>query len=178
MWQSAAGHRVLIAPNAEIANFVGATYRFDETRVCAVTVHRTVSGWLVAAGDLRLALTPGRRDVLGWTLRAVPAVVRRRPQWAQLTDLIARRLLPGVQTIGRAPDGRRQWYAARDHRPLRQARAWLGGKDLGPLRDVARVDFGFSAFPRRPAIVHCTSYIEDLPRTPVGVERRVADSGP
>ncbi|MCA1823343.1 MAG: hypothetical protein ABR520_08015, partial [Mycobacteriales bacterium] len=82
-------------------------------------------------------------------------------------------------TIGRAPDGRRQWYAARDHRPLRQACAWLGGKDLGPLRDVAPVvDFGFSAFPRRPAIVHCTSYIENLPGTPVGAQRRVADSEP
>lgn len=38
------GHRVLLAPSAEVAEFVGSTYRFDEVRVVPVTVAITVAG--------------------------------------------------------------------------------------------------------------------------------------
>lgn len=156
------GERVLLAPTRRIADFVAATYRFDRIEVVPVTV-TAVAGdsLLVEAGPLRLRLRTGRRTALGLLLSAVPAPLVRSPVWAALCDVPARLLMPGVRTLGRAGPGRREWYGARDLRPVVAADAALGGEDLGALAPLdPPVAFGFGSAPRRPSLVRVTTTVE------------------
>ncbi|WP_263172288.1 hypothetical protein [Streptomyces sp. SCSIO ZS0520] len=155
------GHRVLLAPSARIAEFVSATYRFDEVRTQPVTVLRTEADWSVDAGPLRLRFTPGARTALGALLRAVPPALAANTTWTALCDLPARLLLPGVRTRGSAGGGRREWYAARDVHRITAARASWDGRDLGPLRPVVPpVRFGFGSAPPRPALTRILTTVE------------------
>jgi hypothetical protein len=80
---------------------------------------------------------------------------------AGLLDVAARRVLPGVRTRGRTRDGRRQWYGARDLRPIVAADATLDGRDLGTLRAVDP-PVGFGSVPSRPSLVHLTTIIDGV----------------
>ncbi|MEW2068088.1 hypothetical protein [Streptomyces sp. NPDC007346] len=159
------GERVLLAPTRPVADFVAATYRFDRIEVVPVAVTGSLSGsgaiWLVEAGTLRLRLRAGRRSALGLLLAAVPAPLVRSPLWAALCDVPARLLMPGVRTLGRAGPGRREWYGARDLRPVLAAHAVLDGVDLGPLAPLdPPVAFGFGSAPRTPSLVRVTTTVE------------------
>jgi hypothetical protein len=161
MVEDPAGRRSLYAPMPQLAEFLAGVYRFDEVRIGTCQARPAGSGWEVQAGPLQLSLTIGRRGLLGWLLRAVPAPLTRTPWWVSMLNPVARRLLPGVRTRGVTPDGRRQWYAARDLHPVTAARATLHGHDLGPLRPVhPPVRFGFGSVPARPSLVHLTTMIE------------------
>ena len=52
MVERADGHRILLAPTAEVAAYVSATYRFDEVRIVPVAVSQDDGRWEVAAGPL------------------------------------------------------------------------------------------------------------------------------
>ncbi|MYX18319.1 hypothetical protein GTY67_33760 [Streptomyces sp. SID8374] len=165
MVEYADGERVLLAPSQQIADFVAATYRFDRTEVVPVSVTGSVSVsghvWVVEAGPLRLRLHAGRRTALGRLLSAVPSPLVRSPLWAALCDVPARLLMPGVRTLGRAGPGRREWYGARDLRPVLAAEAVLDGADLGPLTPLdPPVAFGFGSAPRAPSLVRVTTTVE------------------
>jgi len=161
MVERADGHRLLLAPGRQVADFVQATYTFDEVRLVPVQVRVTPPVWRVSAGPLELAFTTAGRPPLGWLLRAVPAVVAASPAWASAVDPVARVLLPGVRTRGSAGGGRREWYGARDlHRIVSMHGSW-DGADLG---DLAQVDpparFGFSSTPTRPSVTRVVSTVE------------------
>lgn len=160
MLEQVDGERLLLAPTSEIADFVSGTYVLDTVRVTPVEVSVTGGAWKVSAGPLDLRFTPGRRGMLGLLLCAVPGVLARRPVWCALTDLPARSLLPGVRTRGSAGAGRREWYGARDLRPIRAASAVFGGEDLGAVAPVAPpVRFGFGSVPRGPALTRVTTTV-------------------
>ncbi|MDR7277566.1 hypothetical protein [Catenuloplanes atrovinosus] len=153
------GHRLLLAPGDDVAAFVAATYRFDEVRIGPVEVSAG-EWWRIAAGPLVARFRPGRRGPLGALLRAVPPPLARAPAWITLIDHPARLLLPGVRTRGSAGNGRREWYGARDLRPVAELRAAWDGTDLGPLADVTPpVRFGFGSVPPRPALVRVTTTV-------------------
>ncbi|MFJ5212527.1 hypothetical protein [Streptomyces nigra] len=161
MLERADGERLLLAPTPETADFIGATYAFDTVRVVPVEV--TVAGrvWTVAAEPLRLRFTTGGRSTLGHLLRAVPGALAGRPAWSDLTDRPARLLMPGVRTRGSAGGGRREWYGARDLRPVTSLSATFEGRDLGALAPVEPpVRFGFGSVPRRPAVTRVTTTVE------------------
>lgn len=161
MLERADGERLLLAPTSETADFIGATYAFDTVRVVPVEV--TVAGrvWTVAAEPLRLRFTTGGRSTLGHLLRAVPGALAGRPAWSALTDRPARLLMPGVRTRGSAGGGRREWYGARDLRPVTSLSATFEGRDLGALAPVEPpVRFGFGSVPRRPAVTRVTTTVE------------------
>ncbi|MFE0357412.1 hypothetical protein ACFW2I_28440 [Streptomyces nigra] len=161
MLERADGERLLLAPTPETADFIGATYAFDTVRVVPVEV--TVAGrvWTVAAEPLRLRFTTGGRSTLGHLLRAVPGALAGRPAWSALTDRPARLLMPGVRTRGSAGGGRREWYGARDLRPVTSLSATFEGRDLGALAPVEPpVRFGFGSVPRRPAVTRVTTTVE------------------
>ena len=161
MAEDPAGHRTLYAPTAQLAAFLGAAYRFDDVQVVSCSARRSGRCWTMQAGLLQLSFTIGRRTLLGWLLRAVPARLARTTWWIGLLDLPARWLLPGVRTRGRTRDGRRQWYGAHDLHPIVAADATLAGRDLGALRAVhSPVGFGFGSVPSRPSLVHLTTTIE------------------
>ncbi|MGW7104316.1 hypothetical protein [Streptomyces sp. NPDC054883] len=164
MLERADGHRLLLAPTARTAEYIAGVYHFDEVRTVPVRVHRRDTEWDVVAGPLALRFAVGRRGALGLALRAVPQPLARRPAWAALADVPAR-LLPGVRTRGSSRPGCRQWYAARDLRPVSLAAAHLDGVDLGPLAPVVPpVRFGFGSAPAAPAVVRVVSTVETAGR--------------
>lgn len=160
MLERADGHRVLLAPTEQIAEFVAATYTFDSVEIGPVTASPGES-WILDAPGLRVEFDLGPRARLGRLLRLVPASLAGRTWWITLIDGPARRVMPGVRTRGTAGNGRREWYGARDLRPIRSLRAALEGVDLGGLAPVdPPVRFGFGSVPPRPALVRVTTTVE------------------
>lgn len=163
MVAEADGRRVLLAPSQEVADFVAATYSFDEVRIEPLTVEG-VTRWLVRSPSLLLDLEIGHRTTLGRLLRAVPTAVGTSPAWCAVTDPVARVVMRGVRTRGSAGNGRREWYAATDHHVLRSATGSYDGVDLGALRPVSpEPGFGFSSTPTRPSVTSLVTTVE-VPR--------------
>ncbi|WP_330342186.1 hypothetical protein [Streptomyces sp. NBC_00557] len=155
------GERILLAPTRKTADFIGATYVFDTVRVVPVRVGVMDHTWSVTAGSLELRFLPGRRGLPGLLLRAVPGPLARSPAWSALTDVPARLLLPGVRTRGSARAGRREWYGARDLRPIRLVSGIFEGVGLGVTAPVEPpVRFGFGSVPRKPALTRVTTTVD------------------
>ncbi|TCI95906.1 hypothetical protein [Aeromicrobium sp. IC_218] len=156
------GIRTLVAPSAELGEFVASTYTFDQVVVEPVEV---VPGpvWRVTTPSLTLSFAVGARHPVALPLRLVPPPVGRSQAWARAVDPLARRLMRGVRTYGSAGNGDRvEWYAARDVHRLRSASARWRGTDLGDLAPVdPPVRFGFGSAPRTPTLTHLTSYVAD-----------------
>ncbi|UUU20156.1 hypothetical protein [Streptomyces sp. DSM 40750] len=160
MVERANGQRVLLAPTGETACFIAGTYVFDTVRVVPVDVSLDARTWTVQARPLDLRFTTGRRGPLGVVLRVVPGVLARRAAWGTLTDVPARLLLTGVRTRGSARSGRREWYGARDLRPIGTVSATFEGDDLGELTPVGPpVRFGFGSVPRKPAVTRVVTTV-------------------
>jgi hypothetical protein len=155
------GHRALVAPSAEIADFVAATYVFDEVRVEPVEVTLDGGRWRLRSTSLTLDWEAGRRTWVGRLVRVVPRTVAEAPWFCALTDPVARVVLRGVRTRGTAGGGRREWYGATDNRAVDSLAGAYDGRDLGalaPLDPPPR--FGFSSTPRRPSVTGVTTTIE------------------
>lgn len=154
------GHRVLLAPSAAVAEFVAATYTFDEVRVGPVSARTDGVTWEVDADPLRLRFRTGGRPPLGLLLRAVPRPLALTPAWISAIDVVARLVLPGVRTRGSAGGGRQEFYAALDlHRITAATLAW-DGEDQGALAPVdPPVRFGFGSTPRAPALTRMTTIV-------------------
>lgn len=161
MVERADGHRLLLAPDATVAEFVQATYSFDEVVQTPVLVEDTSSGWHIETDQLDVYLEVGTRTALGRLLQAIPERVATAPWWASAVDPVARVVLRGVRTRGSAGSDRREWYAATDvHRIIAVTGTWCG-EPLGDLRPVdPPVRFGFSSTPRTPAVTSVVTTVE------------------
>lgn len=154
------GHRLLLAPSPAVADFVAATYVFDEVRVGPVHSRTDGTRWEIDAAPLSLAFTVGRRTALGTLLRAVPRPVATDPRWISLVDVVARRVLPGVRTRGSAAGGREEFYGALDLHRITAATVGWDGADQGALALVdPPVRFGFGSTPRSPALTRVTTLV-------------------
>ncbi|MBV9832737.1 MAG: hypothetical protein JOZ82_14180 [Marmoricola sp.] len=152
------GRRVLLAPSPEVAEYVGATYSFDEVVVGPVGVS---AGWHVSAPGLSLSLEAGARSPLGWLLRAQPRALATSIWWSHVTDPVARLVLPGVRTRGSAGGGRRETYGATDLHRVTALRGEWRGTDLGELAPVTpEPGFGFGSTPRRPGVTTVVTTVE------------------
>jgi hypothetical protein len=161
MVEQPSGHRILIAPRQDVADFVASTYSFDEVRIEPVSVERG-GEWSVHTRSLQVRFTPGRPLWVSPVLGLVPGWLRRTSGWARLCNPFASRLMPGVRTYGSAGGGRTEWYAARQVRRLVCARATWEGTELGELAPVTpAVRFGFASSPARPTLTSLTSYVRD-----------------
>lgn len=153
MVETDTGHRLLLAPSQDVADYVTATYSFDEVRIEPVVCTERDDRWSVTSPSLGLEVTVGPRMPLGWLLRAVPRPLGASPTWARLVSPVARVVLPGVRTVGSALEGRREFYGATDLRRVTAMRATLDGRDLGELADIdPPCRFGFSSTPRAPSV--------------------------
>ncbi|GAA2248058.1 hypothetical protein N1031_17950 [Herbiconiux moechotypicola] len=170
MIEDARGHRTLLAPRAEVADFVAATYSFDEVRIVPLRVWRIRGGLAVgdgmhdagggAAPAFRARLLAGRLTPLGRVLRAVPSRLATSPAWLTAVDPVARILVPGVRTAGTAGGGRREYYGVTAVRSIVWAEAHLDGRDLGAFGPLAPpVRFGFGSAPASPALVDLTTTV-------------------
>jgi hypothetical protein len=156
MVEEPSGHRTLIAPTEELAEFIAATYTFDE--VLVEPVERR--GWQVHSEHLDVRLEPGAPRFVGRLLRLVPERLRRRRGWARAIDPVARVVMPGVRTHGTAGNGRVEWYCARDLRHIVAVSARWRGVDLGAIASVVPpVTFGFASAPPAPSLTRLTSYV-------------------
>lgn len=162
MVETGQGHRVLLAPSPEVAEFVAATYSFDSVRVEEVRVEESAENqWSVRAASLRMDTQFGGRTVWGRALRLVPGRVAESPAWCTATDVVARVVLPGVRTRGSAGAGRREWYGATDHCAVTQLSGTFDGVDLGELRPVLPSPrFGFSSTPAAPSVTRVVTTVE------------------
>ncbi|MDD7963966.1 hypothetical protein [Actinomycetospora lemnae] len=154
------GRRILLAPDEQVRDFVAATYTFDEVRLGPVTHAEQGPGHRVTTAELDLTLRVGGRPPLGWLLRAVPGRLATAPAWITAIDVVARRVLPGVRTVGSAGGGRREFYGARDLHRVTDASVRWEGADQGALTPVSPpVRFGFGSTPRTPSLVRITTLI-------------------
>jgi hypothetical protein len=161
MVETGTGHRVLLAPAAEVADFVAATYVFDEVRVEPVAVTVGPDRWSVRTPSLVLDLGVGSRTGLGRLLRLLPRGLAESPAWCAVTDPVARVALRGVRTRGVAREGSREWYGATDVRAVSSLAGAFDGADLGSLAPVdPPCRFGFSSTPRRPSVTTVTTTVE------------------
>ncbi len=163
MVEDAAGRRTFVAADAALAAYVTSIYSFDDVVVAAIDCARSAGRLHFRGGPLHVDVAIGRRDPLGWMLRAVPRRVAVHARWLSFTDVVARHVLRGVRTIGETPGGR-ELYAATDRHRVTAIRGSWHGADLGALGDVEPpVRFGFSSTPRRPSIVAITTLVERTP---------------
>ena len=148
------GHRILLAPTQELADYIAATYQFDEIRVTPVLRVRDGKKWMVSTDELALTFDVAGRPALGWLLIVLPRRLARARWWATAVDPIARIAMDGVRTRGTAGGGRREWYSAQDMHRITSVSARLDGEDLGDLRPVSPpVRFGFASTPEEPSLV-------------------------
>jgi hypothetical protein len=156
MVEDRSGHRTLVAPTEELAEFIAATYAFDE--ILVEPVERR--GWAVRSQHLDVRIEPGAPLFVGRLLRLVPPHLARTRGWARVTDPLARVAMPGVRTHGTAGNGRIEWYSARSVRRIEAVSTTWRGADLGALARVAPpVRFGFASAPRIPSLTTLTSYV-------------------
>jgi hypothetical protein len=155
------GHRILLAPSQELADFIAATYQFDEIRITPVLRVRDGKKWMVSTDELALTFDVGGRTKLGLLLLLTPRRLARARWWATLQDPIARMVMDGVRTRGTAGGGRREWYNAQDLHRIKSVSARLDGIELGDLRPVSPpVRFGFASTPQEPSLVRVLTSIK------------------
>jgi len=160
MVERADGHRILLAPDAGVAQFVAATYSFDEIRMEPFAITGDDDAWHVRSDSLHLDLAVGRPTVLGRLLSLVPSSVATAPWWCALTNVVARVVLRGVRTRG-SIGTRREWYGATGNRVITGASGTFDGVDLGQLQRVApQPQFGFSSTPPRPSVTDVVTTVE------------------
>jgi len=153
MIEEPGGHRTLLAPTDEIADFIATTYTFDEVRVAQVTFRRTTAGVALSAPRLSLTFGVGNISPLGRLLRIVPPAFATNTTWLRV-------LVPGVRTAGSANAGRREFYGVTRARTITDAAGTWQDRDLGSLAPLwPPVRFGFSSAPSRPQIVDVTTTI-------------------
>ncbi|MBG0740761.1 hypothetical protein IV500_15405 [Paeniglutamicibacter antarcticus] len=157
MVEMRSGHRMLLAPSAEIADFVSSTYGFDETLLVPVTA--SLDAWnetkilVVEAGPLRIRADVGARSILGYAAALLPRRLAVHPGWLRAVSPVAARLSPGVRTAGSAQDGRREFYGVTDIWRIDSAVVSWDGCDAGGLAQIRPpVRFGFSSVPSRPSV--------------------------
>lgn len=160
MIEDGAGHRLLLAPSDEVADYVSSTYTFDEVRVVPVETRRVDGGIAVTAGDLAVRLTVGGISPLGVLMRLVPSGLATDPRWLRLIDPVARVLVRGARTAGSAGGGKREYYGVTLVRDVSAAVTTQAGVDLGPLAPLSPpVRFGFGSAPARPSLVDVVTTI-------------------
>ncbi len=161
MVEDAAGHRVLLAPDERVRDFVAATYTFDEHVLEPVEVEHTTHGWQVTTPSLSLRLGVGGPTPRGAALALVPTRLATAPAWCAAVDPVARVLLRGVRTRGTAGGERREWYGATSVVAVTDLAGTWRGADLGRLAPVdPPCRFGFSSTPERPSVTSVVTTIE------------------
>ncbi|WP_285251322.1 hypothetical protein [Pseudarthrobacter sp. fls2-241-R2A-168] len=160
MMQEPSGHRLLLAPTQDLADFISSTYNFDEIRVVGLSARLEHPALKVDAGPLAISARFGGRTLLGRTLRAVPRPLAVHPRWLRAVSPVAGLLSGGSRTAGTAGSGRREFYGVSDLHTIASAVVRWKGADAGPLASIApAVTFGFSSVPPRPSLARVRTTI-------------------
>jgi hypothetical protein len=167
MVQTRDDERILLAPNARVADFVASTYNFDRIELGAVTTELSACRLTVDAPGLTVALDIGGPAPLDRLLRVVPARLAIQPWWLRAIDPVASRIVRGVHTAGSAGNGRREYYGVTRTRLITGVHGSFAGTGLGEVSPLLPpVGFGFSSAPPTPQIVAVSTTI-DMPASAV-----------
>ncbi|MDQ0690210.1 hypothetical protein [Arthrobacter sp. W4I7] len=162
MVQEPSGHRLLLAPSEEVADFISDTYRFDEVRILDVSAALNQQDLSVDAGPLVIRAGVGARTILGHVLRAVPRCLAVHPRWLRVISPIAAVLSGGSRTSGAAGSGRHEYYGVSDLRSISSAVVSWDGADAGALSPIVpAVDFGFSSVPPQRSLARVRTTVVD-----------------
>ncbi len=161
MIETEEGHRILLAPRDDVADYVASTFTFDEVRVLPVAWRKIDGGLGVRAGDtLDIEVGIGTITPLGMLLRAVPRGIATRPGWLTVIDPVARILVPGAATAGTAGRGRREFYGVTLARRIVSLAGRFEAQELTGLAPLTPpVRFGFGSAPAAPSLVDVTTTI-------------------
>ena len=158
------GHRILLAPTAEISRFIAGIYTFDETRVLPLAAAHGADRLTLDAGPLQLRVRLGARTRLGAAVRLIPRPLAVHPRWLRAVSPLAARLSPGVSTAGTARGGWREYYGVTDLHRIDSATVSWEGRDAGALAAIRpAVRFGFSSVPPAPAFIRVRTTVEPAP---------------
>ena len=151
MVERADGHRILLAPAAQVRDLVATTYVFDETRV--EPFYGGAGGcrerWVVKSPSLSLRLDVGGRMPVGHLLRLVPRRSRRARRSRRWPTRWPGWRCGGCAPVGWPAPGRREFYGATD---LRAVTGLAGGSTASRSVTWRPVDPpAGSASPRRRA---------------------------
>jgi hypothetical protein len=153
MVQQPSGRRILLAPTAGVAEFIAATYSFEEVRVTDVAAVLAGQALTVDAGPLVIRAGIGGRALLGTLLRAVPRPVAVHTRWLAAVSPLVAAAGTGTRTFGTAGNGRLEYYGVSDLHHVSSAVVSWEGTDAGPLSPISPpVTFGFSSVPPRPSL--------------------------
>jgi hypothetical protein len=155
------GHRILLAPTADVAGFIAGVYAFDETRTLTLTASHGARQLTLDAGPLQLRAGLGARTRLGAAVRLIPRPLAVNPRWLRAVSPLAARLSPGVRTAGAAQGGWREYYGVTDLHRIDSATVHWAGRDAGALAAIRpAVGFGFSSVPPEPALARVRTTVE------------------
>lgn len=162
MVQTAADERVLLAPSAEVAEFVADTYHFDRIDVGPVAAVMSGARLDVTAGELTVAVGVGGPAPLDRLLRLVPGGwPSRRGGSARSTPSPRGSCRASIPRVARGR-GRREFYGVRRSRRIVSVSGAFGGRDLAGVAPLLpAVGFGFSSAPPDPQIVAVTTTIDE-----------------
>lgn len=163
MLQTADDERVLLAPGADVAEFVSSTYSFDRLEVGEVCADLGADRLSVRTDTFAARIGIGGPAPVDWLLRLVPGRLATSPRWLRVIDPVAARIVSGVHTHGTAGNGRTEYYGVRRSRRITAIDGHYRGRDFGvlaPLRPP--VSFGFSSAPSAPQIVAVTTTIDEI----------------
>jgi hypothetical protein len=160
MLQQPSGRRLLLAPTAAVADFIAATYAFDDVALVGVSARLERGSLRVDAGPLAVSAVIGSRTLLGRTLRAVPRPLAVHPRWLGAVSPVAGLLSGGSRTAGTAGSGRREYYGVSDLHTITSAVVSWNGTDAGALAPIhPAVTFGFSSVPPQPSLARVRTTI-------------------
>jgi hypothetical protein len=162
MLQTADDERVLLAPDAPIAEFVSSTYHFDRVQLGGLMADLRADLLTVSAEDFDARVHIGGAAPVDRLLRLVPRRLATSPHWLRAIDPVASHIVPGVHTYGTAGNGRVEYYGVRRSRRVTAIDGHYRGVSFGglaPLRPP--VSFGFSSAPASPQIVAVTTTIDE-----------------
>lgn len=163
MVQTSDDERILLAPNAQVAEFVSSTYLFDRIEIGPVSSSLSAARLAITAPGLQATVSIGRPAAIDWLLRLVPGALATAPWWLRAVDPVAAALVKGVHTAGSAGNGRREYYGVRRSRLIDSVTGSFDGRDMGGVAPLSpAVGFGFSSAPPTPQIVAVTTTI-DMP---------------
>lgn len=163
MVQTRDDERILLAPDARVAEFVASTYNFDCIELGEVTTELSAHRLTVDAPGLTVKVDIGGPAPLDRLLRLVPGRLAIQPWWLRVIDPVASRIVKGVHTAGSAGNGRREYYGVTRTRLISGVRGSFAGTDMGGVAPLLpRVGFGFSSAPPTPQIVAVSTTI-DMP---------------
>lgn len=168
MWRQPDGNRILLAPSAEVGDYVSNLYSFDEVHIVPISGGVDGDRVQVTAGPLEFNARLAPRDWRSWLFALRPRRLRRSPRWIRIEDVLARPFVglvigggKGVRAAGTAPGGQQEFYGADDWRRVVRAALLIEGEDAGAMSDLpADFGVGLSAFPTSPASVRVGTLIQ------------------